>query len=92
MQLRQNSFRDDMPHKLNDDRRHKFAKAKSRVTNWPDYDAALVRRGDLTVWLTEEAVAAWHAPLSSKRDGQPIYYSFTARPPDLHRFPLATRA
>ena len=43
------------------------------MTNWPDYDAALVRRGDLTVWLTEEAVAAWHAPLSSKRGGQPIY-------------------
>ncbi len=62
-----------MPHKLNDDRRHKFTKAKSRVTNWPDYDAALVRRGDLTVWLTEEAVAAWYAPLSSQRGGQPIY-------------------
>jgi hypothetical protein len=41
--------------------------------NWPDYDAALVRRGDLTVWLTEEAVAAWHAPLSGKRGGQPVY-------------------
>ena len=40
-----------MPHKLNDDRRHKFARAKYRVTNWSDYDAALVRRGDLTVWL-----------------------------------------
>ena len=48
-----------MPHKLNNDRRHKFPKAKYRVTNWPDYDAALIRRGDLTVWLTEEAVAAW---------------------------------
>jgi hypothetical protein len=21
------------------------------VTNWPEYDAALVRRGSLTVWL-----------------------------------------
>jgi hypothetical protein len=51
-----------MPYKLNDDRRYKFPKAKYRVTNWPDYEAALVRRGDLTVWLTEEAVAAWYAP------------------------------
>ncbi|MGE4529436.1 MAG: hypothetical protein AB7D00_13810 [Rhodospirillaceae bacterium] len=25
-----------MPNKLNDDRRHKFAKAKYRVTNWPE--------------------------------------------------------
>jgi transposase len=62
-----------MPHKLNNDRRHKFPKAKYRVTNWPDYDAALIRRGDLTVWLTEEAVAAWHAPASGKRGGQPVY-------------------
>lgn len=62
-----------MPHELNDDRRHKFPKAKYRVTNWPDYDAALVRRGDLTVWLTEEAVAAWYAPGNSKRGGQPVY-------------------
>ncbi|MDD2862450.1 MAG: transposase, partial [Acidiphilium sp.] len=62
-----------MPNKLNDDRRHKFAKAKYRVTNWPAYDGALVRRGDLTVWLTAEAIAAWHAPASGKRGGQPIY-------------------
>jgi hypothetical protein len=43
------------------------------VTNWPEYDAALVRRGSLTVWFTEEAVAAWHAPASKERGGQPIY-------------------
>jgi hypothetical protein len=39
-------------------RRHKFSKARYRVTNWPEYDAALVRRGNLTVWFTEDAVAA----------------------------------
>ena len=49
------------------------SKAKYRVTNWPKYDAALVRRGNLTVWFTEEAVAAWHAPATGKRGGQPIY-------------------
>ena len=32
-----------MPYKLNEGRRHKFPKARYRVTNWPDYDAALVR-------------------------------------------------
>jgi hypothetical protein len=25
-----------------------------QVTNWPDYDAALVRRGSLTPWVTEQ--------------------------------------
>ena len=43
------------------------------MTNWPDYDAALVRRGELAVRLTEEAIAAWHAPATGERGGQPIY-------------------
>jgi len=62
-----------MPYKLNEGRRHKFPNARYRVTNWPDYDAALVRRGELTVWLTEEAIAAWHAPATGERGSQPIY-------------------
>jgi hypothetical protein len=62
-----------MPYKFNDGRRRKIPKAKYRVTNWPDYDAALVRRGSLTVWVTEEAVAAWHAPVTGRRGGQPVY-------------------
>ena len=47
--------------------------ARYRVTNWPEYDAALVRRGSLTLWLTEDAVAAWHAPATGERGAQPIY-------------------
>ncbi len=62
-----------MPYKFNESRRHKIPKAKYRVTNWPEYDAALVRRGSLTVWITEEAIAAWQAPATGKRGGQPIY-------------------
>ena len=61
--------RQSMPYKFNDGRRRKIPKAKFQVTNWPDYDAALVRRGSLTVWATEEAVAAWHAPSIGKRGG-----------------------
>ncbi len=34
-----------MPNKFNDGRRCKIPKAKYRVANSPDYDAALVRRG-----------------------------------------------
>jgi hypothetical protein len=62
-----------MPYKFNQDRRHKIPKARYRVTNWPEYDAALVRRGHLTVWFTDEAVAAWHAPATGERGGQPLY-------------------
>jgi Transposase DDE domain len=62
-----------MPYKFHKSRRHKFPKARYRVTNWPEYDAALARRGSLTLWFTEEAVAAWRAPATGERDGQPIY-------------------
>lgn len=62
-----------MPYKFNEGHRHKFPKARYRVTNWPEYEAALIRRGSLTVWFTEEAVAAWHAPATGERGGQPIY-------------------
>src|SRR6202521_4442956 len=62
-----------MSYKFTEGRRHKFSKARYRVTNWPEYDAALVRRGSLTVWFTEEAVAAWHAPATRERGSQPIY-------------------
>jgi hypothetical protein len=62
-----------MPYKFNETRRHKIPKSRYRVTNWREYDAALVRRGSLTVWVTQEAIAAWHAPASRKRGGQPVY-------------------
>ena len=42
------------------------------MTNWPEYDAALLRRS-LTLWFTEEAVAAWRAPATGERGGQPIH-------------------
>ncbi len=62
-----------MPYKFNETRHHKFPKARYGVTNWPEYNAALVRRGSLTAWFTEEAVATWHTPATGERGGQPIY-------------------
>jgi DDE family transposase len=62
-----------MRYKFNEARRDKIPTAKYKVTNWPEYDAALVRRGSLTIWLTEEAIAGWHAPATGKRGGQPVY-------------------
>jgi transposase len=62
-----------MPYKFNESRRHKVPRARYRVTNWPEYDAALIRRGSLTVWFTEDAVAAWHAPATGERGGEPIH-------------------
>src|SRR5215210_1222034 len=62
-----------MPFKANADRRHRIPKQRRRVTNWAEYDAALRRRGSLTVWFTEAAIAAWKAEPRTTRGGQPHY-------------------
>lgn len=62
-----------MPFKANHDRRHHIPKQRHRITNWPEYDAALRQRGSLTVWFTEAAIAAWPAERRTTRGGQPRY-------------------
>ena len=62
-----------MPHKANEARRHKIPRARYKVTNWPEYDRALQQRGSLTVWVTPEALAAWHPPKAGRRGRSPRY-------------------
>ena len=62
-----------MPFKANAVRRHRIPRQRHRVTNWAAYDAALRQRGSLTVWFTDEAVAAWRAEPRTTRGGQPWY-------------------
>ena len=62
-----------MPFKHNASRRHHIPKTRRRVMNWPAYEAGLRRRGDLTLWLDEAALAEWHAPRRTTRGGQPVY-------------------
>ena len=52
---------------------HPTYKTKYRVANWAAYNQALVRRGDVTVWLSSEAVAAWTPGRSGRRGGQRRY-------------------
>src|SRR3712207_3657261 len=62
-----------MPYKANEARRHKIPRARYRVTNWPEYDRALQHRGSLTLWVTPEALAAWHPPKTGRRGRSPQY-------------------
>jgi len=45
-----------MPYKYNEKNRHKIDKSRYKVTNWPEYNNALRKRGDFTVYFTEEAI------------------------------------
>ena len=52
---------------------HPTYKTKYRVANWAAYNQALVRRGDVTVWLSSDAIAAWTPRRSGRRGGQRRY-------------------
>src|SRR3712207_2673391 len=62
-----------MPYKAHEARRHKIPRARYKVTNWPEYDRALQHRGSLTLWVTPEALAAWHPPKTGRRGRSPQY-------------------
>jgi hypothetical protein len=62
-----------MPFKANAARRHHIPKQKRKLTNWAAYDASLRQRGSLTVWFTDDAIAAWQAAPRSTRGGQSWY-------------------
>ena len=62
-----------MPHKFNAARRHKFDKAQYRVIHWAEYNESLRQRGDLTIWVSEEAQSVWSAPRRTSRGGQRRY-------------------
>lgn len=52
---------------------YKYVKSQYRVRNWSEYEAGLQRRGDLTVWLSDDALESWRAPASGKPGGQRTY-------------------
>ena len=62
-----------MPHKFNADRRVKIPKQKYRVANWAEYNESLRRRGDLTIWINEDALGLWLAPRRTTRGGRRHY-------------------
>jgi IS5 family transposase len=49
---------------------HPKYKTKYRVSNWSDYDLALVQRGDITLWISEDAIASWNPAPSGRRGAQ----------------------
>ena len=53
---------------------HPKYKTKYRITNLSQYDKALIKRGDITLWISEDAIEAWTPTRSGKR-GAPRKYS-----------------
>src|SRR5271167_3890145 len=49
-----------------------------KVRNWPEYNRALVRRGQLTLWFDERAVAAERDMARNNEPGGPKVYAAAA--------------
>lgn len=49
-----------MPNKHPQKKGWKVPKQQYKVSNWADYNEALRRRGDITFWLSEDAIAQWY--------------------------------
>lgn len=58
--------------------KHKKTKTRYRLRNWREYNRALVQRGSLTVWITEDVGQTWHAPEAKNKRGHPRTYTDTA--------------
>ena len=48
-------------------------KTKYRIRNWREYERGLRSRGNLTIWLSEEALAEWTPPKNGLCGGQRRY-------------------
>jgi len=48
---------------------HPKYKTKYHVGHWAEYDRALVRRGDVTLWLSQDALDAWRPPPTGRPGG-----------------------
>lgn len=50
-----------------------MAKTTYRIDNWSDYNRALIQRGSLTVWVSEEAIDQWQYQGENQHGGQFTY-------------------
>lgn len=58
--------------------KQKKTKRQYRLRNWSQYNKALVQRGSLTVWVSEDVLSAWHNTARTGKRGKPADYTDTA--------------
>jgi len=46
-----------------------------KVRNWPEYNKSLIKRANLSIWISEDAIKKWEAPRDPHFIGAPKQYS-----------------
>lgn len=50
-----------MPFKYNQSRQHHFKNQAAHTQDWKNYNESLRRRGDITIWLSQDVIDQWYA-------------------------------
>ena len=53
-------------------------KDKYHTRNWKEYNRALVNRGSITFWFSENSIANWYSTERTGKPGRPDIYSASA--------------
>jgi len=56
----------------------KRTKQQYRLRNWSQYNKALIGRGSLSVWISEDVLSTWHNRARTGKRGKPLDYTDTA--------------
>jgi Transposase DDE domain len=56
----------------------KAVKGSYKITNWSKYNEALVNRGDMTFWFSDEVLRKWEHDNAGGKVGRPFEFSDTA--------------
>ena len=71
---------------------HPKYKTKDRVRNWASYERALIGRGNITLWLSPAAIAAWKPEGPRTRGAPPKYSDLAIETALTLRLPLPSAA
>ena len=55
-----------------------MGKARHNMSNWRQYNRALINRGSLTFWIDEQAIEQWYCNQHHGRRGRGFQYSDSA--------------
>ena len=55
-----------------------MGKTKHKISNWKQYNQALVQRGSLTIWMDKSAIQQWHCHTHHGRRGRGFHAIETA--------------
>lgn len=55
-----------------------MGKAKYKISNWKQYNQALINRGSITFWVDDAAIQSWHCNEQHGKRGRGFTFTYDA--------------